>query len=340
MTQDTLGNTCFFFGLGCPPAFVDLNNPSFPFPFTKPSPAAGIEFYEFFNFNNTYLTKGIYAQIQSSLYERVHLLAGGRLASINITYNEFAPLALPGAYITDQTKLLPRAGILVDLFQGLSAFASYSEGMKWAGFVPVAQPQPEFSQQVEGGLKFDFNGQLSGTLATFEIERQNVPVITGPGQANLTQQQSRGFEADIIFQPNRNWSFLGSYAYTEATYSDPFLFNGTTVKPGNRILGVPLHSGRIWANYKFDQPALRGWSVGAGVYMASSQFVDPTNLWETGGYYTVDAKVAYEDDRFRAAITAKNLTGQEYFTPYTWFGGQVAPSAPRAVYGQLALKFN
>ena len=73
--------------------------------------------------------------------------------------------------------------------------------------------------------------------------------------------------------------------------------------------------------------------------LASEQFVDNANLYRTGGYYTLDAKVAYENERYRASFHAKNLTGQEYFVPYSWFGGQVAPGDARAFYGTFALKY-
>lgn len=334
MTQDLLFNSC----LG--PCLVDLQNPSFPFPYSKPNPAAGTDFLEYFNFQNTYITQGIYTQLQSTIFERIHVTGGARIAKLDMTYNEFVP-AIAGTYTTDETKLLPRVGVVVDLLPGISPFASYSEGMKWVPFSSsVSQPLPEMSKQVEAGIKFNFNNELTGTLAVFDIQRDNVPVLVAPGQSTLSAQRSRGFEVDVIYQPNKNWSFLGSFAYTDATYSDPFLFNGQIVLPGNKLLAVPERSGRFWANYTFDRSVLPGWSVGAGVYAASSQFVDPLNLWETDGYYTVDAKIAYENDRIKAAITAKNLTGQEYYTPYSWLGGQVAPSAPRAIYGQVAFKFN
>ena len=99
------------------------------------------------------------------------------------------------------------------------------------------------------------------------------------------------------------------------------------------------NSGRLWVNYKFDG-SWTGWSAGAGVYAASSQYVDPLNLWRTAGYYTLDAKIGYETKKLRAAFFVKNLTGQEYYTPYTWFGGQVAPGAPRSFYLQTSYKFD
>lgn len=102
---------------------------------------------------------------------------------------------------------------------------------------------------------------------------------------------------------------------------------------------VPQHSGRLWINYAFGQDFLPGWSVGAGVYAASSQTVNAQHDWSTNGYFTVDAKIGYESEKLRASLSVKNLTGEKYYTPYNWFGGQVAPGAPRTVYGQISYKF-
>jgi iron complex outermembrane receptor protein len=102
---------------------------------------------------------------------------------------------------------------------------------------------------------------------------------------------------------------------------------------------VPENSGRLWVDYAFGPNFLPGWSIGAGIYAASGAYVDAQNRWKTDGYYTVDAKLAYENEHFAASLAVKNLTDEEYFTPYVWFGGQVAPGAPRTVYGQFSYKF-
>jgi iron complex outermembrane receptor protein len=294
-----------------------------------------------FDFSNRYTTEGLYAQLQSSLFERIHLLAGARLARIDISYVENA-LAPPGTFVTDATRLLPRAGLVLDLVHGLSAYAGYGEGMRWAGFSSaVTRPAPELSRQAEAGLKFNLDDELSGSVAAFEIHRDNVPVTIALGVAGLTRQMSRGVEADVVWQPNRNWSVLASYGYTDATFADTFWdFSGGQIAAGNRLPAVPAHTGRFWANYRFDPGPLQGWSIGAGVYAASRQFVDSANRWSSDGYVTVDAKIAYETERFRASITAKNLTGERYLVPYAWLGGQVAPGAPRMIYGQISYLFN
>ncbi|MDP3410378.1 TonB-dependent siderophore receptor [Bosea sp. (in: a-proteobacteria)] len=342
MTGDYLGNLCYmatFDPVLCPPTTVDLQSPAYTTPFTRPTRGVG-EYAAFFDYRNDYVTKGAFAQIQSTVFERVHLLAGARLASIDIKYDEYA--LTPAARITtEKTKLLPRAGVVLDVWQGLSAFASYTEGMRWVGFsTAVTRPAPETSRQAEAGLKFKLGDALSGTLAYFNIHRDNVPVSIALGVAALSQQKSQGFEADVIWQPNTNWSFLASYGFTDATFASPLLdYNGGSVPTGSKLPFVPERSGRLWANYKFDTGTLAGLSLGAGVYAASSQYVDPANKWKTSAYFTVDAKIAYERDNWKASLAVKNLTGERYYTPYAWLGGQVAPGAPRTVYAELSYIF-
>lgn len=321
--------------LGLLGATVDLSspNPAFP-PFTPPDPSSPT-FFQFNKFDNTYLTKALYTQLQSTIYDRIHLLAGVRLNSIDTTYNEFATVP-PGVFKTDATKALPRTGIVFDVLKGFSLYASYGEGMKWTPFSTafVAGP-PETSQQREAGVKFDWGGMLTGTVAVFDIDRENVPYTTAAFTGALSSQKSRGFEADVVFQPTSNWSVLGSFGHTDAF----FVTDAPAAPAGNKLPFVPQNSGRAWINYKFDGQ-WTGWSAGGGIYAASSQYVDSLNRWSTAGYYTLDAKIAYETKTFRAAFIVKNLTGQEYYTPYTWFGGQVAPGAPRTFYLQTSYKFD
>ena len=307
-------------------------NPVFP-PYTIPDPSS-LTYFQFNKFDNTYLTKAIYTQLQSTIYDRIHLLAGVRLNSIDTTYNELATTP-PGVFKTDATKALPRTGIVFDVVKGFSLYASYGEGMKWTPFsTTFVSGPPETSQQREAGVKFNWGNMLTGTVAAFEIDRQNVPYTTAAFTGALSAQKSRGYEADVIFQPNSNWSVLASYGYTDAFFAS----DTPTAPAGNKLPLVPQNSGRLWANYKFDGQ-WTGWSAGAGIYAASGQYVDALNRWRTDGYYTLDAKIAYETKQFRAAFFVKNLTGEQYYTPYTWFGGQVAPGAPRSFYLQTSYKF-
>lgn len=321
-----------FMTMGLVPGFADLENPLFP-PYARPIP--GVDGMAFFDFDVNYVTKGLYAQLQSSIYDRVHVLLGGRLGSLDIDYTERAGAA-PITYTTDETRFLPRAGVVVDVLDGLSLYAGYNEGMKWVPFsTSVTEPEPELSRSLEAGIKFNLNDELTGTLSVFNIDRENVPYLISPGVGGLSEQRSRGFEADVIYQPDPHWSVLASYGYTDARFAS----DTSTVDAGTRVAMIPEHSGRLWLNYQFGEDFLPGWSVGAGVYAASSQTINPQFDWKTDGYFTVDAKIGYENDKIRASLSVQNLTGETYYTPYTWFGGQVAPGAPRTFHAQLGYKF-
>lgn len=321
-----------FMTMGLVPGIVDLQNPIFP-RYTRP--IVGVDGMAFFDFDVNYETKGVYGQLQSSIYDRVHLLLGGRLGSLDVTYNELSSGA-PVTYKTDETRFLPRAGVVVDVLEGLSVYANYSEGMKWVPFSTfVGEPEPELSKSVEAGIKFNVNDALTGTLSVFQIDRENVPYQISPGVGGLSEQRSRGFEADILYQHDAHWSVLASYGYTDAKFSSAT----DVVAAGARVPMVPEHAGRLWVNYEFGPDFMSGWSVGAGLYAASSQTVNAQYDWKTDGYFTVDAKIGYENEKIRASLSVHNLTGEKYYTPYTWFGGQVAPGTPRAFYAQLGYKF-
>ncbi|MEQ1669587.1 MAG: TonB-dependent siderophore receptor, partial [Hyphomicrobium sp.] len=335
-TDSGFMNTNFFgYGMGLLPEWNPLN-PVFTTPYIDPrlSPL----FFPMFDFDTVYKTKGVYGQMQTTIFDSVHLLGGLRYANIDVEYLEkayFDPATftlISKTFAVDESKLLPRAGIVVDLAKGFSVYASYSEGMRWAGFNQARDVKPEFSEQREAGVKFNINHQLSGTVAVFDIDRSNIPVIASGFVAGLTDQRAKGFETDIVYQPNRNWQILANYGYTDAEIT-------SGASSGNALAEVPKHSGRVWVNYAFDPDVLKGWSAGAGVYAASSQFVDSANVYKTDSYFTVDAKIGYENEKFAASFNVKNLTGEEYFVPYAWFGGQVAPGADRAFYGTLVYKY-
>ena len=129
---------------------------------------------------------------------------------------------MPTQFGTDTTKALPRFGAVLDLIPGLSVYGSYSEGMQASPFTQALNTNiaPETSKQVEGGFKFNINDQLTGTVAVFDIQRQNVPVTIGVGIGALSAQELKGYEADLIWQPTKNWKVLASYGHTDVVFSD------------------------------------------------------------------------------------------------------------------------
>ncbi|NJL71526.1 MAG: TonB-dependent receptor, partial [Candidatus Competibacteraceae bacterium] len=129
LTADT-----FLGGVGV----VDLTNPSFPFPYVQPGDTP---FTTFQKPSNTYETSGLYVQLQTSIHNRLHLLAGVRLANISIdTQDPVLGLDVQ----SDTTRVLPRIGGVLDVIPGVSVYASYSEGLKANPFtIFLGPPEPK-----------------------------------------------------------------------------------------------------------------------------------------------------------------------------------------------------
>ncbi len=305
----------------------------------------------FSRIDNTYQNAGATAQLQSTLFGRLHLLTALRVAWIDI-HSEEAAITPARKYDSSSTNFLPRVGLSYDVTDWLSVYGSYAEGAASGDLLQRRRRRAAETRglgAMGGGVKLDGLYGLSGTLAWFDLRRTNV-VLTPPG--SLTQRQSgewrsSGVELDLVWQPLDNVSVLASFAHVDAKVArdeNPQLQNA-------RLNLSPRDSGRLWANYTFDgallNGALKGWSAGAGFYAASGQVVEigqPTPLaqigkpWSTSGYITFDANVAYRRDNFTFAITGKNLGDQRYFVQYPYLQGRVAPGEGRTFFATVSVR--
>lgn len=307
------------------PVFVDLTAPAFPVPYTVPATpflSGGVE-------NRT---TGAYAQWQATVQERLHLRGGLRAARVELDYVDDV---MGATTTTSSAKLLPQAGAVLDLTNEVSIFAAYSEGLRgqpWAFFAPGTEPAPVSSDHLEAGLKFDVADQLTGQVAVYEINRQNV--AAGFPALATGEQRSRGFETDLVWEPLAGFQVLASYGVTSAEFT-----NDDLAPVGNFIPGVPERSGRVWINHHFQQDCLKGWSAGLGVYARSGVFLDAANVFKTDGYATLDAAVTYETDAFRVTASVQNLTDNEYFDYYGYFDSRVLPVTGPSAFVTATMKF-
>ncbi|MFA6339264.1 MAG: TonB-dependent receptor, partial [Candidatus Paceibacterota bacterium] len=272
-----------FMDVGSVLGTVNLTAPSFPVPYRQAG--AGID--NMFVKNTTY---GGYTQLQSTLYDRLHLLASVRVGHVGIDYHTSQGVISNG----EKTKALPRVGGVFDLTDEYSLFINYSEGMRGQPFLNfVGAPQPAESITLEGGLKLNVAHQLTGQIAGYQIERSNVAVTDNTDLQRRSkaagQQRSRGIETDLTWQATDALSILANYAHTDAKFTD----NLAGVPEGNQLAMVPENSGRLWANYRFQQPVIKGLSIGSGVYVQGQAYLSNNNLYKSDGYHSFDASIAY-----------------------------------------------
>jgi len=310
--------------------FVDLTNPSFP------AYTFGARQNNQFTTSTTY---GGYVQLQSTIYDRLHLITGFRVGHISTKFQNTDPFFGFNAD-SDKTRFLPNVGAVFDVTDQFSLFFNYNEGMRaQTGVNFVTAPSPELSTQMETGIKFNIADQLSGQLAFFQVDRKDVAVtdFNDPLFRSVAagKQQSQGVETNMTWQATEGLSFLANYAFTEAKFKDSL----AGVTEGNLLPGVPKHAGRFWANYAFQYPMLRGLSIGSGVYAQSSSYLGNANVYKAPSYFTMDASVAYQIKQYNFGLSIKNLTNENDFQRLNYFGNRTTPMQGTSVFFNASAKF-
>lgn len=324
-----------FYGLLGFPQTTDFRFPAFPL---YAYPTQGQFGYALFNgSNNQYQNSGATVQLQSTVFERLHVLGALRVAMVDVDSYE-AAYSPPQTFHTSEAKVLPRVGATYDLLDWLSVYGSYSQGLRAVTFFNAANgaaPKPEGSEQFEAGVKLDGFYGLSGSLAYFDLKRTNVPT-TAPGTLSQTQAgewHSSGVEADLVWQPTEALSFLASYAHIDAKISR----NANPALQNVPLNLAPPDSGRFWGHYAFGGP-LAGWSLGAGLYAAAGQVVELGGPWTTSGYVVFDAALSYKHENFTFAVNAKNLCDRRYPVAYPYLSGNLAPAEGRTFFVTLSAR--
>lgn len=243
-------------------------------------------------------SNNVFGVLQSGfLNDRVRTLVGAR----RVTSKQPITTATPGVE-TDFVvkKSVPQASVLARLTPEISVYASTSKTFVPQRQVtadiaairasqgdptsptyrpPTVIPQTVLTNVLEGkgreaGLKFEFlGGRLLGTATYFESEQSgqiqtnavNQTLYQLPGGATHVasgKQRTRGFEADFVWSPTRNYQIIVNGArFTEAkektNAADPR-------QVGKGLEGIPDYNLNLWNKYTFVEGALKGAYVGGG----------------------------------------------------------------------------
>ncbi|HYC71493.1 MAG TPA: TonB-dependent receptor [Opitutaceae bacterium] len=229
-----------------------------------------------------------------ALDDRLHVLAGLRR-------QQYRELQL------DRT--LPQFGALYEAFKGVSVYGIWSETAESNGRTVRHQlPRPlSESKGWDAGVKFEaFGGKLAGSIAYFKITKSNLAIndpraivdyAAGLVDDTVTftpGSESKGIEASLQFQPNRNFQAILSFADTDARIlpgdPNPAAWNAPLVQ-------VPPRAYTLFAKYAFTEGPLAKLAVGGGFSRAEGPiYVDnPVTipLANKGGYFLVNAFVRY-----------------------------------------------
>jgi iron complex outermembrane receptor protein len=227
-----------------------------------------------------------------------------------------------------------QAGVVYDLTSEVSAYASYSQSIKPQTNIAFdvngnSNFPPETGLQYEAGVKFETPSKnLNLSLAAYQITRTNVVVPSGTnftvptGGAQVGQaisrldgeQQSKGFEAEVQWQPLTNWQLQGGFAYSKARITASLTNPGSV---GFDLANAPRLTGNFWTRYNFPAGGLKGLGVGTGiVYVGKAWAGDPTTAlyYRLKGWTRVDSSIYYKWKRYNFALNIQNLLDKRYIS--------------------------
>ena len=276
---------------------------------------------------------GVFATARFSLADPLALLLGTRLS-----WWENKSRATGAGYKVTR-EATPYVGIVVDVSDEISAYASYTE---------IFTPQnvrgangdilePIIGEDFELGLKGEFfGGRLNASLGLFQIEQigraiedtssiNPCPPSNASGFCRIAggKQRSEGFEGEVSGEILPGWQIMAGYTNTRTKH-----VRDTAANTGQPLRSIdPKHQLRLFTSYSPNRFG-PGWTVGGGVNMQSDSYVRAGALTTTqGGYGTANAMFAYRfTDKLSVQANVNNLFDKVYYkkfgpTGLAWYYG-------------------
>ncbi|TXI30430.1 MAG: TonB-dependent receptor [Nitrosomonas oligotropha] len=295
---------------------------------------------------------GVYVQDQISLWDKWQLLLGSRFdhAGFGVSDN-------PSKQVNEFS---PRVALLYRPLSWLGIYANYAHtfnAVNRGTTVSGVLPDPEKSREYEAGLKGEWmDGKLFANLAFFDLTKTNVQTpLPAPfvNKVAITgEQRSRGIELDLRGQLTDYWNIIATYAYIhtevlkDSAPLDTVIGSSGAGNTGHRFANVPRNSGSVWTTYDFSGVGVRGFSAGAGVFVASKRAGNIDNSFYMPGYARVDMMLKYQRKIGPSTVTAQfniqNLLDKEYIASSNGFASfihQTLPGAPRTFLGSVMVQF-
>lgn len=172
--------------------------------------------------------RGLYGASRFSLTDDLSLILGTRVS--------WSDYEVASPYTNDRYRengrLVPYAGLVLDLDKHHSWYASYTEIYKTQSYYGVGNTllDPIEGDNYETGIKGEyFDGRLNTTLAIFQTNLENMPEalsvsptcgVTGTSKCYEAgaKVRNRGFELEISGEPLENWNLSAGYTYSDPEY--------------------------------------------------------------------------------------------------------------------------
>lgn len=252
----------------------------------------------------------LYFQDEIKLTDWLNVVIGGRFDSFDITVLNVA--ANNDLRTRKDEEFSPRGGIIIKPKENISIYASYSES-----FLPRSGEQfaningsnnalePDRFENLEAGVKWDFDSGLSLTAAIFQIE-QSQPQVSEADAAQfvIVDSQIEGFELQLQGQVLPGWTISAGYSYLDGEQVNQS--GGTGLRPRE----LPENMFSIWNQVEVTDR----FGIGLGLTHQDESFINNSNSAVLPAYTRVDAAAYYDiNENFRVQVNVENLTDTAYF---------------------------
>jgi iron complex outermembrane receptor protein len=280
-----------------------------------------------------WVSLGEYISDQIKIGKRTNLSLGLRHDSIKINGGNKLNLATT-KFSNNYSTWTKQAGLVQNLTPGFSVYGSWSQSLKPGTNLSFditgnSTFPPESGEQLEAGLKYEGpKKNLNVTLAFYEITRSNVVVPSGtnftvatgnalPGQAISRldgEQQSKGVEFEVQWQPVPNWQVQAGVAHSKAQITQS---ERNPASVGFDLANAPRLTGNFWNRYNLPGGKLKGLGFGGGIiYVGKAWAGDPTTslYYRLKAWYRVDASVYYKWKSYDFALNVQNVMDKRYIS--------------------------
>ncbi|WP_312932811.1 TonB-dependent siderophore receptor [Stutzerimonas nitrititolerans] len=258
---------------------------------------------------------GLYSKLTFRPVERLALIGGARVSWFDgyTSTTTLANGARTSGDVRENAKITPYGGLVFDLDQWHSLYASYSKVFKPQTNVNVAGDviDPREGEQYEVGVKGSyFGGALNTRLSLFQLTDENRAArdennLNGTTYRAIGEARIRGGEIEVSGNPLPGWELIGGY-----TYMDTDIIKGD---PNAVFTLMPQNQFSLWSNYELQGGPLAGLGLGTGI-TGMSHFQTATGI-EAPGYAVVDAKLSYPlTPKLTATFDVNNVFDREYYS--------------------------
>ena len=254
-----------------------------------------------------------YVNDEIALTDSLDLILGARFDKMDVDVSGGGPVS-----DSDET-ISPKAGLIFDVTDAISVYASYSET-----FTPKAKDQyaklkdnaektdPDTFENTEFGIRYDLPVGLLLSAAYFEIEK-NAPTYVDALTTTMSTSEISGFEVQLSGNLTSRWFISAGYTNLDAHASD-----------GDRLRETPENVFSIWNNFTVsDRLALN-----LGIINQGESYIKEGGTQKLPDYTRVDAGASYAlSENISIQLNIENLTDELYF-PHAHGDHQASVGAP------------